>query len=92
MPQDGTAEPHQLRNPARVIAVALDRHRLESIAHVLCASSDRPALRRARRDVQMSLRGLLRGFGLKGFMPPADRQARLWFPSRYAQNDCRGSA
>jgi len=28
------AKPHQLRNSARVVAVALDRHRLEGVAHV----------------------------------------------------------
>ena len=28
------AQPHQLRNPARVVAVALDRHRLEGVMHV----------------------------------------------------------
>jgi putative ABC transport system substrate-binding protein len=28
------AKPHQLRNPARVVAIGLDRHRLEGIAHV----------------------------------------------------------
>src|SRR6516164_5974417 len=28
------AKPHQLRYPARVVAIGLDRHRLEGIAHV----------------------------------------------------------
>src|ERR1700688_5236967 len=28
------AQPHQLRNPPRIVAVALDRHGLERIAHV----------------------------------------------------------
>jgi hypothetical protein len=30
------AKPHQLRNPARIVAVRLHRHRLERLAHVPC--------------------------------------------------------
>src|SRR5215471_5704429 len=40
------AKPDQLRNPARVVAIGLDRHRLEGIAHVPRSLKARPPARR----------------------------------------------
>jgi len=43
---------HQLRNPARVIAIVLDRHRPESIAHVARLQELNPKTRRPHRRIE----------------------------------------